>query len=64
MPFTFTFTLALTLTLTLSHPLDRRHMYVALQGGAEAEPGVIFDIFRLDGHPFGGGALDIKYHAS
>ena len=55
-------------TTGLSFSPDMKHMYVALQGGAEGSswphPGVIFDIYRLDGHPFGGRSLDIKYHAS
>jgi DNA-binding beta-propeller fold protein YncE len=51
-------------TTGLSFSPDNRHMYVSLQGGSGRHPGVIFDIYRLDGHPFGGKTLDIKYHAS
>ena len=53
-------------TTGLSFSPDMKHMYVALQGSSQAsgDPGVIFDIYRLDGHPFGGRSLDIKYHAA
>ena len=59
-------------TTGLAFSPDRRHLYVALQGGdgrtagghPGAHPGVVFDIYRLDGQPFGGRSLDIKYHAS
>lgn len=51
-------------TTGLSFSPDNRHMYVALQGGGGSHPGVVFDIYRLDGLPFGAKTLDIKYHAT
>ena len=44
-------------TTGLAFSPDKRHMYVAFQGD-----GVLYDIYRLDGHPFGGATLDVKYH--
>lgn len=46
-------------TTGLAFSPDRRHLYFALQ-----KNGNVFDIWREDGHPFGGMHLDIKYHAS
>jgi len=46
-------------TTGLAFSPNRRHMYFALQ-----KNGNVFDIWREDGHPFGGMHLDIKYHAS
>lgn len=51
-------------TTGLSFSPDNKHMYVALQGGWASHDGRLFDIYRLDGEPFGGRTLDIKYHAS
>lgn len=45
-------------TTGLAFSPDNKRMYVAFQ-----TPGVIFEIFRTDGYPFGGAVLDIKYHA-
>jgi hypothetical protein len=36
---------------------DNKHMYIAYQ-----DEGLLFDIVRDDGYPFGGVTLDIKYH--
>ena len=43
---------------------DKKQMYVAFQGdlSGHLQPGVLYAIFRLDGRPFGGRTLDIKYH--
>lgn len=46
-------------TTGLAFSPDRRHIYFALQ-----KNGNVFDIWREDGHAFGGMHLDIKYHAS
>lgn len=46
-------------TTGLAFSPDRRHMYFALQ-----KNGNVFDIWREDGHAFGGMHLDVKYHAS
>ena len=48
-------------TTGLAFSPDHKHMYVAFQGG-DHEPGMLYDVYRLDGHPFGGATLDIKYH--
>jgi hypothetical protein len=46
-------------TTGLSFSPDDRHMYISYQG-----EGLIFDITREDGYPFGAHRLDIKYHNS
>jgi hypothetical protein len=51
-----------TETTGLAFSPDKKHMYVAFQGGDTSNPGRVFDIFREDGLPFGGETLDIKYH--
>lgn len=38
---------------------DSKHMYVAFQ-----DAGLVFDVTRTDGYPFGGMRLDIKYHSA
>jgi len=45
-------------TTGLAFSPDNMHMYVSFQS-----PGHIFDITRIDGYPFNGQRLDIKYHA-
>ena len=46
-------------TTGLAFSPDNKRMYVSYQG-----PGIIFEISRIDGYPFGAHRLDIKYHAS
>ncbi len=46
-------------TTGLAFSPDNKHMYVSYQGR-----GVIYDITREDGYPFGAHRLDIKYHSS
>mmetsp|Transcript_25104 Transcript_25104/g.30909 ORF Transcript_25104/g.30909 Transcript_25104/m.30909 type:complete len:690 (+) Transcript_25104:87-2156(+) len=46
-------------TSGLAFSPDNRHMYISYQGD-----GIIFDITRENGYPFGAHRLDIKYHAS
>jgi len=46
-------------TTGLAFSPDNKHMYVSYQGD-----GLIFDITREDGYPFGAHRLDIKYHNS
>ena len=47
-------------TLTrLAFSPDNRHMYISYQSN-----GVVYDITREDGYPFGAHRLDIKYHAN
>ena len=38
---------------------DNKHMYLSYQSD-----GIIYDVTRMDGYPFGAHRLDIKYHAS
>ncbi len=45
-------------TTGLDFSPDNTRMYVSYQG-----PGLIFEITRVDGYPFGAHRLDIKYHA-
>lgn len=45
-------------TTGLAFSPDKKHMYVSYQSN-----GVILDITREDGYPFGAHRLDIKYHA-
>ena len=45
-------------TSGLAFSPDNKHMYVSYQSN-----GLIFDITREDGYPFGAHRLDIKYHA-
>jgi secreted PhoX family phosphatase len=45
-------------TTGLAFSPDKKHMYVSYQN-----EGVILDITREDGYPFGALRLDIKYHA-
>jgi hypothetical protein len=45
-------------TTGLAFSPDKKHMYVSYQND-----GVILDITREDGYPFGAHRLDIKYHA-
>lgn len=44
-------------TTGLAFSPDKKRMYVSYQ-----KPGIIFEIMRTDGYPFGGQRLDIKYH--
>ena len=43
---------------SLAFSPDNKHMYVSYQ-----HDGLIYDIVREDGYPFGSMRLDIKYHA-
>ena len=45
-------------TTGLAFSPDGKLMYVSFQS-----PGIIFEISRMDGMPFYGATLDIKYHA-
>lgn len=45
--------------LTIRVCPDGYHMYVAFQKAR-----IIYDISRVDGLPFSGAMLDIKYHAT
>ena len=48
-----------TETTGLAFSPDNMHLYVSVQD----DPGHIFAISRMDGLPFNGATLDIRYHA-
>ena len=51
------YTVISALVNSLAFSPDNKHMYISYQGD-----GIIFDISREDGYPFGAHRLDIKYH--